>query len=613
MVVTSRYRILLIGLMFWTICIPLASAADSSSEPDVYEMEELVVSATRAETPEYSVSSDITVVTRDEMDQMPVANVAEVIQYIPGVYVEFAGGPGSQAVVRIQGSETRHVAVYQDGIPLNQLANPLTDLSYLPVDSIDRIEVSKGISSAAWGSALGGVINIITREPDPGRAFSADIHASYGEFQTLKSRGSFSGEKDRFSYFVSLTHDESGGFIQHTGYEQNAVYGKIGFDMGDTGHLRFVYSYDEGRNDDPLPQFPPFWDDIYRKRIYQHLLFEISPTDDLFLSLEGRHHRFTSKIEDVFQDHREIYNDYEDRIYGISGRLSWRTGAANVLNVGFDQDWGRYNWINYDREYDTRNAAMYANDTLIFGSLSLNAGLRYDDNCDFGTEISPSVGAVYRIRGNKALVRGQVAKGFSAPPAAWVHDPVYGNAALKPEIGVNYQLSGRLKPFPFLSLELSLFQAEIEQLINFDFGTMKFENLEEVTRKGLEGSLRLSLDFGLTMTFGATFVDIEDGITGEEITNIPTTTYHVTAVYTNEWMTHSLLGKHIDHNSTFPETRDQVFVFDYRFKANLPLPQRYDGVSVYAAVYNLADADYLYRQVWPQPGRWFEGGISFDF
>ncbi|MBW2329792.1 MAG: TonB-dependent receptor plug domain-containing protein [Deltaproteobacteria bacterium] len=78
-------------------------------------MEEIVVTATRSETSREQVAANITVITRDDMEKMPASNAAEVLQYIPGVYVGFMGGLGSEATAQILGSEVRHVAVYQPG------------------------------------------------------------------------------------------------------------------------------------------------------------------------------------------------------------------------------------------------------------------------------------------------------------------------------------------------------------------------------------------------------------------------------------------------------------------------------------------------------------------
>ena len=605
----ASFFLLMFSLKAW--------AEDTASEPEAHQLEEIVVTATRAETPKQQVAANITVITRDDMEKMPASNAAEVLQYIPGVYVGFMGGLGSEATAQIQGSEVRHVAVYQDGVHLNQLLFPNTNLSYLPIDAIDRIEIYKGAASSAWGSSLGGVINIITKEPDQKKPFAADVRTSYGEYETLKSRGTVSGTVARFGYLLSLTHDESDGFIEHTEYKQDAVYGKLNYELGETSRLNFAYSYDKGCNEDPLLNYADFWDDIDRKRRYERLLFETSPVKNLDLTLEGRHHRFSSRIDDVYSDRREIYNDYLDEIWGVSARMRYDTPEVNTLILGFDEDWGEFDWVsevwNRDMEGETRNWATYANDTFTVGDFSFNAGLRYDDNKDFGGEFSPSGGVVYRISRNDAIVRAQIAKGFSVPDVLWVHHPKYGNPDLDPETAINYQLGVEVQPFQFLRFELNLFRADIKDLVVKNEDTERYENIEEVTRQGIEGNITASFGFGLTLSFGGSYVDVRNEKTDDVIEDIPRTLYNVSASYTHEWMTHCLVGKYIDHNSTYPETHDKVFVFDYLLKVRLPFPKRYGKPSLFGTVYNVTNASYLYREVFPQPNRWFEGGVSFEF
>ncbi|RZB38165.1 MAG: vitamin B12 transporter [Desulfobacteraceae bacterium Eth-SRB2] len=590
-------------------------ASDMAAESRVFvELEEVVVTATRVQTPKQDVAANITVITAEDMKKIPASSAAEVLQYIPGVYVEFNGGLGSDASgIRIQGSEIRHVAIFQDNVPLNQLANPMTDLSYIPVDTIERIEIYKGAASSAWGSSLGGVINIITKDPELKKPFASDVRTSYGEYETSKSRGTFSGTKDRFGYLLSLTHEQSNGFIRHTQYQQDAVYAKINYDLGRASRLNFVYSYDKGRNEDPCLNWPDFWDDMDSKRTYQRLLFETTPADNLVLTVEGRHHEFERTIDDVYPDRREIYNDYQDEIWGTSARINWEMTDSNTLNLGFDGDWGEYDWANYTKTYETGNWAVYSNDTLALGNVTVTAGVRYDDNREFDSEVSPSCGVVYRFPWADALVRAQVARGFSAPPAAWVHDPQYGNPDLEPEIAVNYQLGGQVRVFKLLKLELNLFRADVEDLIRYDWDTSRYENIDEVRRQGVEWNVSSTFDFGLTVSFGASYVEVKNEETHDEIRDIPKTMYNASAVYVYKCMTHSVIGKYIDHNSTYPETEDRVYIFDYLLKVNLPFLKKYGKASMFGAVYNLFNSKYLYREVWPKPDRWIEGGVRFEF
>ena len=601
---------------------PITMASGTTGAPiqketgNSHQLSEIVVSATREDTAKQDVAANIIAVDREAIEKMPAATAAEVLQYVPGVYVEFNGGPGSMAVARIQGSEVRHVAVYVDGVPLNQLANPLTDLNYLPVDAIERIEVYKGAASSAWGSSLGGVINIITKEPDAKTPAAGTIRSSLGKADTFKNRANVHGTIQKVGYFLSVTGDHSDGFVDNSAYDQTAVYGKLNYDIGTAGRLNFVYSRDKGESEDPLINYPDFWDDIEQERTYQRLLYETDVTDALSMTVEGRHHEFDALIEDVFADFRMVYNDYEEESWGGSVRLNYRPNTEHAVNLGYDGDWGEFDWINYTRKYDTRNWAVYANDTFTRDNLSVNAGLRYDDNRDFGSEVSPSAGVVYRLFDDQApirpMIRAQVAKGFSAPPAAWVKDPVYGTPDLNPETAINYQLGSEVWFCKFFRFEVNLFYADVDDLIQYDPDTRKFQNIEKVVRQGVEGILSASFDFGLDLSFSGSFTDVEDDTKGETIKDIPKEQYQTSAAYTWQWMTHTLYGKYTDYNSTYPETRDKKFVFDYKFNAKLP-ESIGNRAELFCAVYNIFNSQVVYRSVWPQPDRWAEAGVSVSF
>jgi outer membrane cobalamin receptor len=153
----------------------------------------------------------------------------------------------------------------------------------------------------------------------------------------------------------------------------------------------------------------------------------------------------------------------------------------------------------------------------------------------------------------------------------------------------------------------------VEDLIRYNWDARKYENIDEVTRKGLESTLSAAFDFGLDLSFSYTLVDVEDEATHKEIKDIPTDQYQASAAYTWQWMTHSLLGKYTDYNSTYPETKDKKFVFDYLFKARLPEIRYLSESEVFCAIYNLFNTNTVYREVWPQPDRWAEAGLQLSF
>lgn len=599
-------------MLCWFGISPAAAQAPAGRAVGTYPLVDTVVTATRTETARADLAADISVVTRAELARMPASSVAEALQYVPGVYVEANGAPGSFSTARIRGSDFRHVAVYMDGVPLNQLANPLTDLSALALDNVERIEIVKGPASSAWGSALGGVVNIITRR-EGGKPLSAAAHLIAGEADTLKSGVSVRGRSGRFGAAVTGVHDESGGFFENSGYDRDNLHGSVVWDLSDTAAADLAVGWFDHDSDDPLPNYPDFWDAIRQRRFYQRLQVETQPTDRLTVIAEGRHHRFDSFIEDVYADRTEVYSDYEDEIWGATVRGSYRMGEDHLLAAGAEGDWGSYDWSGYAGDYDTADVAAWVNDTVGFGRLTLNLGARYDDSEEFGGVFSPSAGVVFRIPEADLRLRAQVARGFSAPPAAWLHDPVYGNPDLDPEIAWSYQVGADADLGGVAQAELALFRADVSDLIRYDFDTERFANVEEVTRQGVEASVGVTPLEDLSLFAAVSWVGVRDDRTDEKIPDIPELQIHLRAAYDWRATRHTLQGRWIDHNSSFPETEDRVFIFDYLLKAELPWPEGPVKAGLHFAVYNLLDTEYLYREVWPQPGRWAEAGVRLTY
>ena len=119
----------------------------------------------------------------------------------------------------------------------------------------------------------------------------------------------------------------------------------------------------------------------------------------------------------------------------------------------------------------------------------------------------------------------------------------------------------------------------------------------------------------LSLSLGGTYVDVRNDQTGEVMKNVPRSLLNTSVSYVWKQTTQTLVGRYVDNNTDYPETHDKVFVFDYLFKVRLPFSQVAGKapVTLFAAVYDLTDANYLYRNSFPQPGRRVEGGVSFQF
>jgi outer membrane receptor protein involved in Fe transport len=114
-----------------------------------------------------------------------IETTADVLEEGVGVQVQRFGGLGAFSTISIRGSSANQVPVYLDGIPLSQALDQTVNLSDLPLDSLQQIDVYRGIVPVGFGGGgVGGVVNLITR---PASAVpTTEISAGYGSFETRK-------------------------------------------------------------------------------------------------------------------------------------------------------------------------------------------------------------------------------------------------------------------------------------------------------------------------------------------------------------------------------------------------------------------------------------------
>ncbi|MDR1618086.1 MAG: TonB-dependent receptor [Treponema sp.] len=126
----------------------------------------LVVTGAKVEQDISETVEAVEVITAEEIARMGAKTVAEVMQNIPGVVIY----DHPQSTVMMQGFSGEYVKVLIDGMEITGDVGGATPVSMIPVSDIERIEIVRGASSVLYGSdAMGGVINIITKKPDPGK------------------------------------------------------------------------------------------------------------------------------------------------------------------------------------------------------------------------------------------------------------------------------------------------------------------------------------------------------------------------------------------------------------------------------------------------------------
>jgi vitamin B12 transporter len=163
--------------------LTLLSVTAARADDAQLTVPETVVTATRVPTPVENVAAGVTVIDRATIESHGYNTLTDALSGVPGLHVSTAGGPGGQASVFIRGSNSDHVLVLRDGMPITDAADPTAAFNFGTdtLSDIERIEVIRGPMAALYGSgAIGGVINLISRRgTEPGIHWSGDLAGGY--------------------------------------------------------------------------------------------------------------------------------------------------------------------------------------------------------------------------------------------------------------------------------------------------------------------------------------------------------------------------------------------------------------------------------------------------
>jgi vitamin B12 transporter len=191
-----------------------ASVAAWSSTPAYAEEQQLdpiVVTATRQATRSNELTSDVSVITREEINQAGDSTLAQLLARQAGVQYVANGGTGTNSGVFIRGAAANQSIVLIDGQRIGSATTGSAALSRIPLDQIERIEILRGPASSLYGAdAIGGVIQIFTRSGEgPARV---NARTGYGSYNTTDTSVGIAGGTDLVSYSVQAGYVNTDGF-----------------------------------------------------------------------------------------------------------------------------------------------------------------------------------------------------------------------------------------------------------------------------------------------------------------------------------------------------------------------------------------------------------------
>src|SRR6267378_2805658 len=194
----------------------------------------VVITATRFADSRRDLPVGVTVITADDIRKSASSNLGDVLaQYGLLQIRDLAGTQNPQLDLRgfgITGDQNTLVLV--DGLRLTESDLESAQLSAIPLESIERIEIVRGAGAVLYGAgATGGTINIITRRPRPGER-SAHALARAGGYGTEEARAAFSQQGDTLGASLAGSYEDTDGYRRNSRYRQRNALARVDGDFG---------------------------------------------------------------------------------------------------------------------------------------------------------------------------------------------------------------------------------------------------------------------------------------------------------------------------------------------------------------------------------------------
>ena len=209
-------------------------AVRAEGDPDVDE--KVLVTATRLDdtgVARVEVPAHVTILDRKQIEASGARNLQDLLSQEAGVVLIDQVGNDVQKTLDLRGFATgQGVAVFVDGARVADPRNNLAALEQVPLDAIERVEVTRGPSAAlAGGGSEAGVVRVVTRR---GTTPSASISLSGGTVGTFRADGDYGSRFGRFDLFASGAYDTTDGFRPNSGGDQERfdVTGGVDLDGG---------------------------------------------------------------------------------------------------------------------------------------------------------------------------------------------------------------------------------------------------------------------------------------------------------------------------------------------------------------------------------------------
>ena len=624
-------------------------------------LEEVVVTATRDVEELRKIPANVSVITREKIDQSNAQNVVDLLRNEVDIETRDFYGNGKSVSVDIRGfGETGplNTLVLVDGRRVNEIDLSGVDWTQIPLDQVERIEIVRGAGSVLYGdNAAGGVINIITKKPE--KPFSASVEMVGGSYGYNKESASVSGKWGPLSAILNASHNATDGYRDNGFLRAKDVGGKVIYDLNE--NVSFNLSGSFHQDDTGLPGGLP-------KAIYEvdrqatTAPDDKAKTDDSYLALGGKAKfgdlgRFEMNLSYRDRQVRDFFRSFsfEDKrtlhTWGVTPRYILEKPLwilPNKLTLGLDF---------YNSESTTflessfgsnklgvtkRSTGLYLLDELsLVNNLILSLGYRHEwVTYDLSQEVPRAedqtrkdepawnVGLDY-LFGKRSSAFLSVKRSFRFPASDELEQffPVFqANPSLKPQTGYHYEAGIRHAFTDQIEANLTLFWIDTKDEIFFNPFTVANTNFPKTRRQGIEIGTRVRPFQWLSLWGNYSYIKPmlrEEPFSGNDIPGVPRHKGSVGAdIQVCNGLSFNARANFIGSRFFISDWANKVDTLDGYYSLDAKLSYAWKGLKAFVGVNNLTNQKFSEFAVvngtgaqffYPSPERNFIGGISYTF
>jgi len=613
-----------------TVSAPPPRAMTDSSENAVF------VTLTRTPLGRKQLPTNTETITAEQIRELSAQNAGEAIAALSGVRIHRQGQLGSTQLAGIRGASSNQTLVMIDGRPVGGVGlSASQDLSEIPVEQIDRIEIVRGGVSALYGpNALGGVINVISKRAShqglPISHFGTEGRSFAGQTYSLD----FGSRQGPFDFFFFGNRSRESGFRLNQDVMTHNLGGNVGLALGKAGKVLFdisSYHANAGVPGQLFPDVPPNqYDGNTERRASTPSARQRTGTDavrmsyilplpmDTFLTLR----LFGSQRGIKFADPNFLTNTARDE-HSKGGEIQMNLPHGLLAGGTFIRD----RLDNRDRTTpansfvrSVENWGWFFQQNWSWQRLTIIPSVRFDNNSQFGESTNPRLQGMLEAADFLRL-SASAARSFRAPTLDDLYYPFtdfgfgfsyQGNPNLRPEKAWTYDAGFELHNSS-ASLKLTYFRANVSDLIQTtsDLASTTV-NIGRARRQGAELQVEKTWNRWFSERLNYTYLENRGtpaGFADEvELRLSPRHVVNYRARFTFRkgfFWDHTLrgTGRYYEGNNRTGDKMSSTLIWDTRLQ--FPIRQ----VDFYVGLNNVLRKHYRERSGYPLPGRTIYGGV----